>query len=90
MITGRPPRAAPDGNSPPTKSTRLRVFRFAHRYRVGSEIASRDTNILVLDLDCIFRRDVYVDLKSPPLHNVTLIHQEVRRVDADERHTRAC
>lgn len=48
------------------------------RYRLGSEIMRKGTNVLALDLDCLFRRDVYKDLKSVPLANTTLIHQEAR------------
>ena len=46
------------------------------RYHVSTLLAERGLNVLVLDLDCIVRRDVYVDLKSPPLADVQLIHME--------------
>jgi hypothetical protein len=46
------------------------------RYHVSTLLAQRHINVLVLDMDCIIRRDVYVDLKSPPLRDVQLIHME--------------
>ncbi len=46
------------------------------RYHVSTLIAQLKVNVLVLDLDCIIRRDVYVDLKRPPLQDVQLIHLE--------------
>jgi hypothetical protein len=46
------------------------------RYHVSTLLAERSLNIMVLDLDCIIRRDVYVDLKSAPLRDVQLIHME--------------
>jgi hypothetical protein len=46
------------------------------RYHVSTLLAQYNVNVLVLDMDCIIRRDVYVDLKLPPLQDVQLIHLE--------------
>lgn len=46
------------------------------RYKLANSIARMGVNILVVDLDTIFRRDVYADLKAEPLAGASLIHME--------------
>lgn len=46
------------------------------RYKLANDVLRLGVNVLVADLDTIFRRDVYADFKSPPMDKASLIHME--------------
>lgn len=51
-------------------------YMWISRYAASTAAARTGTGVLVLDLDCILRRDVYADLKAPPHASAQLIHME--------------
>ena len=47
------------------------------RYKLANEIVRlTNTSVLVIDLDCFFQRDIYVDLHTEPHSKAQLIHME--------------
>lgn len=46
------------------------------RYKLANSIVRMGVNILVIDLDTIIRRDLYADLKAPPMRDASMIHME--------------